>query len=61
MKLNVILMDCHMPVMDGMEATRHIRNMSGPNATKPILAVTANALSGERDRCLQAGMNDYTQ
>ncbi len=58
-EIDLILMDCQMPVMDGLEATRRIRQMSNSNANKPILAVTANALSGDKDRCLAAGMNDY--
>ncbi len=60
-KLNpyeLILMDCQMPIMDGFEASRVIRNM--PGDVKPIIvAVTANALVGERERCLKAGMDDY--
>jgi signal transduction histidine kinase/CheY-like chemotaxis protein len=54
-----ILMDCQMPVMDGFEATRRIRDSGEPYANIPIIAVTANALSSDRERCLQVGMNDY--
>lgn len=57
--IDLILMDCQMPVMDGFETTRHIRNSHADYASIPIVAVTANALSGDKERCLQCGMNDY--
>lgn len=54
----VVLMDCQMPVMDGYAATRHIRDEMGLGEI-PIIAMTASATSGDRQRCLEAGMNDH--
>lgn len=54
---DLILMDCQMPTMDGFEASRQIRQL--PDRQPIIIAVTANALVGERERCLNAGMDDY--
>ena len=54
---DLILMDCQMPTMDGFEASRQIRRMD--HRQPAIVAVTANALVGERERCLEAGMDDY--
>ncbi len=58
-KYDCILMDCQMPILDGFEATKLIRLEDNINHETSIIAVTANAMSGDRDRCLNAGMDDY--
>ncbi len=57
-KYDLVLMDCQMPVMDGFEATQAIRKLERNNSV-PIIALTANALREDRERCEEAGMNDY--
>lgn len=58
---NVILMDCQMPVMDGYQTTKEIRKGSGGKRylEVPIIAMTANAMEGDREKCISVGMNDY--
>ena len=56
---NLILMDCQMPEMDGFEATKAIRDLEVGESRVPIIALTANAMQGDRERCIECGMDDY--
>ena len=61
---DIVLMDAHMPVLDGLEATRVIKELyaarnDDASPAPPIIAVTANAFDEDRRRCLEAGMDDY--
>ena len=56
---DIVLMDIHMPEVDGLESTRRIRDLGGPNGNVPIIALTANAMAEDKQMCLDAGMDDY--
>ena len=58
-RYDVVLMDMHMPGVDGAEAARHIRSLDGDIASTPIIALTANAMASDRQKCIAAGMDDF--
>ena len=59
--IDLILMDCQMPVMDGFEATRQIRKLSNSVGALPIIAVTANTSDEDRRNCRECGMDDFLE
>ena len=58
-RIDLIFMDVHMPERDGLQATSDIRKMEEPGKRIPIIALTAIAMPGDREKCIEAGMDDY--
>ena len=56
---DIIIMDVNMPEMDGFTTTRFIRQLPEPHCAIPVIALTADAMAGDREKCIAAGMNDY--
>ena len=56
---DLVLMDCHMPEMNGYQAAAEVRRREGPNREVPIVAVTADVAAGSRERAIESGMNDF--
>jgi len=59
--VDIVFMDCQMPIMDGFETTRQLRKSGGVNRQVPVIAVTANAMSRDIERCIEAGMDDHVK
>ncbi|HVZ48356.1 MAG TPA: response regulator, partial [Gemmatimonadaceae bacterium] len=57
--MDLVLMDCHMPGLDGYDVTRCVRGTPGPNRETPIVALSASAFAEDRERAMQSGMNDF--
>ena len=58
-RYDFVFTDCHMPVMDGFEMTRRLRNLEAAGERVPVIAITADAMDGTREKCLEAGMDNY--